>query len=194
MLPNPHDAPTGPAQRASYQTVSRLVGRQLLLPEWPVSLRRVGVFGTAVPKAAVHENGDSVAGKSEIGFSKVDWAYLDTTTKAEKPSNATDRETSPARSTFDTKTALNLSGFSISIGAVARHDRSRSVAVSRSAQVNLIPPPSGDAMQPKYFDQGEFRIFVSSPANPRHHVGALRLGVHSKWRIDEDGTAGPLIF
>jgi hypothetical protein len=60
-------------------------------------------------------------------------AYLDTTTKAQKPSNGTDRETSPARSTFDTKTALNWSGFSISIGAVARHDRSRSVAVSRCA-------------------------------------------------------------
>jgi hypothetical protein len=60
------------------------------------------VFRAAVPKAAVHENGDSEAGKGEVGLAKV----------------------------------------------------------------CLVPAPTGDPMQAENFNQGEFGIFVSMPANP----------------------------
>ena len=71
MFPNPHDPPTGSAERPAHQTVSGLVGCQLLRPEWPVAPWHGGVFRATVPKAAVHENGDSEAGKGEVGLAKV---------------------------------------------------------------------------------------------------------------------------
>src|SRR6266852_4328564 len=70
MFPSPHDSPSGFAQRVAHQTVPGLVGCQLLCPEWPVAPWHGGVFRAAVPKAAVHENSDSDAGKGEVGFPK----------------------------------------------------------------------------------------------------------------------------
>jgi hypothetical protein len=71
VLPNPHDPPAGSAQRAAHQTVSGLIGCQLLRPEWPVAPWHGGVFRATVPKAAVDENGNSETGKREVGLSKV---------------------------------------------------------------------------------------------------------------------------
>jgi len=46
----------------------------------------------------------------------------------------------------------------------------------RFPEDRLPPPPACDVMQTEKFNQGQFGIFVSTPANPRHHGRALRLG------------------
>lgn len=55
-------------------------------------------------------------------------------------------------------------------GAESRKDK------VRLAEDALTPPPACDAMPTKHFNQGEFGIFISMPANPGHHLRAFGFG------------------
>ena len=68
MLPDSHDLPTEFAECAGDQMISRLVGGDLLPPERGVVPRLDEVPRTAVPEAAVDENGQSELRKHEVRF------------------------------------------------------------------------------------------------------------------------------
>ncbi len=50
--------------------VSGFILGKFSLPEAPVIRRHVGVFGTVMPEAAVHKDGDSRPPKNEVRFAK----------------------------------------------------------------------------------------------------------------------------
>ena len=66
MLPNPHDLPAKPAERAVHAAVAGLVRREFLFPECTIAGRDFAMLGTAMPKTSVHKNGQSDPGENEV--------------------------------------------------------------------------------------------------------------------------------
>lgn len=63
----------------------------------------------------------------------------------------------------------------------------------RLSEHGLITAPTDDAMPPQEDHQGEFRVFVATPANPGHDIGSLRFGEDvshyqaAKWSVSRCG-------
>lgn len=66
MLPNPQDCPPGRRQRAFVFAITLLSGLQLASPPLGVGLRKGGVLGTPVPKAAVDKHGYARPRKDDV--------------------------------------------------------------------------------------------------------------------------------
>ncbi len=66
VLPYALNDPSRVTQRSGGLGVSRLVGCNLVGPPQRVRLRLAGVFGAAVPEAAVNEDGDLCLGKDDV--------------------------------------------------------------------------------------------------------------------------------
>jgi hypothetical protein len=59
VFPDAEDAPAGASKVAVDEFVAPFVGGKFLSPEGAVVDGEIGVFGTGVPKAAVHEEGEA---------------------------------------------------------------------------------------------------------------------------------------
>lgn len=66
MFPDAQDAPAGAAQSAQDELVADPVAGKLFTPERRVALGLGAVFGTAMPKTAIHENCQPQFGKNKI--------------------------------------------------------------------------------------------------------------------------------
>lgn len=67
VFPNAEDAPASLAEKAINPAVPGLVGGELFPPERATNRRESGVPGTAVPEAAVNEDGQTTFWKCEVG-------------------------------------------------------------------------------------------------------------------------------
>lgn len=67
VLPNSHDRPSSFRQPAIVETISLPRPGEFDLPPRPVGLREFTVLGTAMPEAAVHEDGDPSRTKDNVG-------------------------------------------------------------------------------------------------------------------------------
>ncbi len=70
MLPNPHDLPAKPAERAVHAAVAGLVRREFLFPECTIAGRDFAMLGTAMPKTSVHKEGEPHLPENEIGLAE----------------------------------------------------------------------------------------------------------------------------
>jgi len=66
MLPNPHDPPAEPAQRAVHEPIPGLVRRQFFTPERTVVDGQIGMPRTPMPETAIHEYRQPLASKNEV--------------------------------------------------------------------------------------------------------------------------------
>jgi hypothetical protein len=70
MFPDADDAPAGLAEVAVYFFVAGDIAKEFLAPEGAIVFGHGAVFGAAVPKAAINENGEALFGENEVGFAK----------------------------------------------------------------------------------------------------------------------------
>lgn len=66
MCPHTHYLPTISAQSCVGVAITPLVGNNLRAPEFGVLLWPGGVFGTAMPKTAIYEYGDTRAYEGDV--------------------------------------------------------------------------------------------------------------------------------
>lgn len=70
MFPDPQDAPACLFQSPGHQPVTGLIAGNFFAPECRIALGLCSVFGAAVPKTAIHENGQPVLPENEVRFAE----------------------------------------------------------------------------------------------------------------------------
>jgi len=68
MFPNSQDGPTVLSQTPADSAVATAIALDLPIPVRYIRTWRTLAFGTAMPEAAIHENGEALQRKNEIGL------------------------------------------------------------------------------------------------------------------------------
>ena len=87
MLPKPQDCPPLQGQIPGHPFIPGHVTVDLFFPERRICFRNGAVFRTAVPKAAVNENGQPFTGKDNVRFSR--YIVMQAVSKASGPEGFT---------------------------------------------------------------------------------------------------------
>ena len=149
-FPNPDNSPAGAAQGTIHQSVAGLVASEFLLPERSIIYRLGRVFWATVPETAVNEECEPHLPEYKIRF------YAKGRDIALRCPRRVQR-----RNRFQIVPALH--------GPVTPQ---RGIPTTNFD----VSSPSFDSIRAQQLGQRQFRVLVSAPTNPRHHLRPLRFG------------------